>query len=182
MSAVVDHVRTRRLDLAHPVDEDIKPIYRICSDPRVWTHYPSLRHTTQDRTAAMVGQWRAEWAAAGLGTWVMRDDEKTVGYGGCSVRGEVWNLGYRLAPEHHGHGYATEVAREAMARARQIDRSRPIAAYLLEHNVGSLAVARRVGLELMHRGPDAGNPDPSAVRLVLADRRLKPAELASMTM
>ena len=52
-------------------------------------------------------------------------------------------------------------------------------AYLLEHNTASAAVARRVGLELRHRAPDAGNPDPAAIRLVLADRPLDEEQLAA---
>lgn len=35
----------------------------------------------------------------------------------------------------------------------------------------------RLGLELVHRAPDAGNPDPTAVRLVFADRDLTAAQL-----
>jgi hypothetical protein len=33
---------------------------------------------------------------------------------------------------------------------------------------------------LVHRGPDAGKPDPSAVRLVFADRALTAAQLAAV--
>ena len=43
-------------------------------------------------------------------------------------------------------------------------------AYLLEHNVESRGRAEKAGLSLVWRGPDAGNPDPEAVRLVYADR------------
>lgn len=52
-------------------------------------------------------------------------------------------------------------------------------AYLLENNPASAAVAEKVALTLRHRGPDAGNPDPSAVRLVSADRELSETELAA---
>ncbi len=48
----------------------------------------------------------------------------------------------------------------------------PVIAYLLEHNHASAAVAKKVGLTLVDRGPDAGNPVPSAVRLIFADRPL----------
>jgi hypothetical protein len=40
-------------------------------------------------------------------------------------------------------------------------------------------VAREDGAVVGHRGPDARDPDPSAVRLVLADRALDDAELAA---
>ena len=47
---------------------------------------------------------------------------------------------------------------------------RPVLAFLLEHNVASRRTAEKVGLRLVWRGPDDGNPDPDAVRLVFLDR------------
>jgi hypothetical protein len=51
---------------------------------------------------------------------------------------------------------------------------------LLEHNRASKAVAEKAGLQLVWRGPDAGNPDPSATRMVYADRDLMPDVLAKL--
>jgi hypothetical protein len=48
----------------------------------------------------------------------------------------------------------------------------PIVACLLEHNRGSKATADRAGLQLAWRGPDPGNPDRTAIRLIYADRPL----------
>ncbi|WP_200936574.1 hypothetical protein [Rhodococcus sp. Leaf278] len=53
-------------------------------------------------------------------------------------------------------------------------------AYLLEHNVASARVAQRAGLELITRGPDVGNPDAAAVRLVYADRPLSTPQVDSV--
>src|SRR5699024_5611221 len=50
-------------------------------------------------------------------------------------------------------------------------------AYLLEHNTAWAVVARKLCLRMIHRAPDAGNPDSAAVRLVFADRKLTPAQL-----
>ena len=58
----------------------------------------------------------------------------------------------------------------AIDAAHAVDPTRPVIAYLLEHNVESRARAEKAGLTLVWRGPDAGNPDPDAVRLVYADR------------
>jgi hypothetical protein len=59
-----------------------------------------------------------------------------------------------------------------MDAAHILDTDRPVIAYLLEHNRESRGRAERSGLEFVWRGPDAGNPDPDAVRLVYADRPL----------
>ena len=91
--------------------------------------------------------------------------------------GAFWNLAYRFRPEAQGKGLATAVSREAIAAAAAMNADLPVVAYLLEHNTASASVARKLGLELVHRAPDAGNPDPAAIRLVFADRELTPAQL-----
>ena len=61
----------------------------------------------------------------------------------------------------------------AIDAAHAVDPGRPVIAYLLEHNVESRVRAERRGAcSFVWRGPDAGNPDPAAVRLVYADRPL----------
>ena len=92
-------------------------------------------------------------------------------------RGAFWNLGYRLAVEAQGRGIARRAAAVAVGRARATDPDLPVVAYLLEHNRASARVAESCGLTLQHRAPDAGNPDPEAVRLVYADRVLSAEQL-----
>lgn len=171
---------TERLVLSCPSPVDLDGLFAIESDPRVWTHYPSLRHREREQTLEMIERWRARWDEVGLGPWVARlkRDSRVIGSGGCSlVDGLVWNLGYRLAAEVHGRGYATELAAHALERARQIEPSRPVVASLLEHNLASERVARKLGFGCVYRGADAGNPDASAIRLVYADRPLSAVEL-----
>lgn len=76
-----------------------------------------------------------------------------------------------------GYGYAQEVIAEAQAAAAQLRPELPVVAYLLEHNAGSKRAAERAGLHLEWRGVDVGNPDPSAVLLVYADRALDDVQL-----
>lgn len=174
--------RTARLDLRRPTLEDVPELFAILSDPRVWTHLPSGRHTDPERTAQSVETWIAGWQKDGIGTWVVREPgmEEVVGYGGLSDLGDIaWNLGYRFAVDVQGRGFATELSHHSIRRAHELAPGRAVIAYLLEHNVVSAVVARKVGLHLIDRGPDAGNPDPDAVRLVYADRELSAEELAA---
>jgi len=123
----------------------------------------------------MIERWSRDWDADGLGTWTVRliNEDAVIGFGGCSLRRDAfWNLGYRFAADQHGHGYATELASEAIRQAGLLRPDLPVVAYLLEHNVASARIARTLGLALVHRGPDVGNPDSSAVRLIYADRSL----------
>lgn len=182
MASAPDRVETRRLLLSRPVPADLDALFAINADPSLWTHFPALRHTAPEQTGSAMARWEESWATAGLGPWTVRalGDDEIVGYAGASLLGgHVWNIGYRFAARTHGKGYATEAATAAMEWAALVDAERPRIAYLLEHNVASAAVAARIGLVPVHRGPDAGNPDPAAVRVVYSDRPLSPAQLAA---
>lgn len=177
--------------LDRPAEGDVEELFTIESDPRVWTHLPSGRMTEREEAEAIIVKLQSQWELDGLGPWMVR---RTVGgdllgHCGCSLRGvsgpgaprrelgAFWNLGYRFRPEVQGRGLATSVSRDALAAASAIDAQLPVVAYLLEHNTASAVVARKLGLQLVHRAPDAGNPDPEAVRLVFADRELTPFQL-----
>ncbi|MGP5007405.1 GNAT family N-acetyltransferase [Brachybacterium tyrofermentans] len=171
---------TERLSLSPPDVEDVDALHRICADPRVWTHYPSLRHTERAQTEQLIDGWQRSWEETGLGTWTirLRETGESIGYGGCSLlHGCVWNLGYRIDADHHGHGYATELALTARTAAEQVPPQRPVIAHLLEHNHASAAVARKSGLTLVDRGPDVGNPDPNAIRLIYSNTALTADQL-----
>lgn len=175
------HLRTDRMRLDIPSEDDLAVLHEIYSDPRVWTHFPTLRHTEPETTRTMLEGWIAAWARDGLGPWLVRlpDDERVIGHAGCSLRPTGWwNLGYRFAADVHGRGLASAAARVAVEQAVAVRPDAPVVAYLLEHNVASRKVAERLGMTLQHRGPDGGNPDPSAVRLVYADRDLTDGQLA----
>ena len=179
---MTDDLLTDRLRLTRAVPSDLDAVFAIQNDPRVWTHYPSLRHTDPAQTVEMIQRWERSWTEVGLGSWVvrLRDTDEVVGNGGCTLLGgEVWNIGYRIAADHHGQGLATELAQAGVEAARAIAPERPVIAYLVEHNLGSARVAEKLGLELVHRAPDVGNPDPAVMRLVYADRPLTTVQLAA---
>jgi RimJ/RimL family protein N-acetyltransferase len=187
------HVLTPRLLLDPVVPGDLDEHFALMSDPGVWNHLPSGRHTSPDQTMAGIHHSVRHWATDGLGYWTarLRNDlpeagltaGQVVGTGGCAVRVGTtwWNLYYRLTPPAWGLGLAAELVTAAIDAAHAVDRDRPVIAYLLEHNVESRGRAERAGLSLVWRGPDAGNPDPAAVRLVYADRPLSDDVLERVT-
>ncbi|WP_145229475.1 GNAT family N-acetyltransferase [Rudaeicoccus suwonensis] len=90
-------MRTARLSLDRPRHSDLAELFAIYSDPRVWTHYPSHRHTEPATTEVMLQRWIDGWANDGFGMWIVRtlDDSAMLGHCGCTVRaGAFWNLGY----------------------------------------------------------------------------------------
>lgn len=177
------NARTERLDLCIPAADDLEELHAIQSDPRVWAHFPSLRPNDPDQTRALLETWIAHWQRDGLASWIVRerDATKIIGSGGCNLReGLFWNLGYRFDADLHGRGYATEVATAAIAAARRLRPDVPIIAYLVEHNAASARVAEKVGLTLVRRAPDVGNPEPGVIRSIFADRPLGPEVLAAL--
>lgn len=178
---------TARLTLTVPERGDLAELYQLYADPQMWRADPILRHVDHAQTEAMVDRWRATWLRDGLGMWVARGAEpatrgRLVGIGGCFVRQEVaWNLGFRLSPAFWGQGYAQEIIRAAVDAAREARTDLPLTAYLLEGNTRSRRTTERAGLRLVWRGPDAGNPDPNAIRLLYADRDLPPASVKALT-
>ena len=178
------HVRTERLLLDITAPKDADDLYAIHADPDSWRHFPQGRHTDRAPSREMAAESERQFRDHGLGYWSVREEAggPVVGRGGCAVPPGCpwWNLYYRLAPAVHGRGYATELARAAMAAAQEVAPERPVLAYLLEHNVASRRTAERLGLRLVWRGPDAGNEDPDAVRLVLLDREPDDALVAAL--
>jgi RimJ/RimL family protein N-acetyltransferase len=172
-------VRTDRLDLTRPERRDVEGLFELHADPRVWEHLPSGRHTERRRTRDAFDACRDGWEANGLDYWTVRrhDEDTVIGMGGCSQYTHGWNLYYRFAPESWGNGYAQELVAAARAAANKVRPDLPVVAYLLERNDSSRRTAERAGLELVWRGPEAGSPDPDAIRLVYADRRLGPGAL-----
>jgi len=178
------HVETARLRLDAVVADDLDEHFALMSDPGVWAHLPSGRHTSPDRTREGIEHSVGHWARDRLGYWTARLREdlpglaagSVVGTGGCALRVGTawWNVYYRLTPPAWGRGLAAELVTAAIDAAHAVDPERPVIAYLLEHNVQSRVRAEKAGLTQVWRGPDAGNPDPDAVRLVYADRRPAP--------
>lgn len=179
-------IATNRLELSRPTDADFDELFELHSDPQVWEHYPALRHSDPEETRAMLTGVQQAWERDGLASWVARsaqpqDRGTLVGIGGCAIRRDsVWNLYYRLSRVQWGKGYAQEIIAAARDVASQLRPELPVTAYLLERNRGSLEAAARAGLELVWRGHDEGNPDPSAVRLIYADRPLDDGTLEGL--
>ncbi len=185
------HLTTERLQLDAVVPTDLDEHHALMSDPGVWAHLPSGRHTDPDQTTDGIRHSVGHWERDGLGYWTARlrtdlpspvpglDPGAMVGTGGCAVRVGTawWNLYYRLTPAAWGLGLAAELVAAGIEAAHTVDPDRPVVAYLLEHNAESRGRAERAGLTLVWRGPDAGNPDQTAVRLVYADRLLDAALL-----
>jgi RimJ/RimL family protein N-acetyltransferase len=112
------NIATERLVLRPWQTTDIDPFHAICSDPVVMATLGPLM--TRDQVANRIGQMQAMQAALGHCFWALerRSDARLIGWCGV-IRGTAGpvggkaELGWRLASDCWGHGYASEAARGA---------------------------------------------------------------------
>jgi RimJ/RimL family protein N-acetyltransferase len=145
-------LRTTRLVLREWRDEDCEPFAAMNADPRV----AEFLGGPIDRAAsdAMVDRIRAHFRERGFGAWAVEvaGGAHFAGFLGLAVpRFEApftpcVEIGWRLAAEHWGQGYATEAGRAALAFGFEELRLAEIVSFAVPANLRSLRVMERLGL------------------------------------
>ena len=157
-------VVTARLRLRQWIDADRAPFAAMGLDPRVMAHFPALMRRSE--SDALVTRQQASIAATGLGFWAIERlaDNRFIGFTGIKpvvlsspIHGET-EIGWRLAREFWGTGYALEAARAALHVAFAERELPSVVAMTVPANSRSRAVMERLG---MTRRPDLdfGHPD-----------------------
>lgn len=150
-------LETERLVLRSWRDADLDPFHSLCSDPEVMATLGPVM--SRDEVAALIERMRGIEAEHGHCFWAMvrRADERLIGWCGA-IRGSVGpivgkvELGWRMARDCWGAGYATEAARAALA---WVFANRPDeAAYAITNvdNWNSRRVMERIGMMRMADG------------------------------
>ena len=142
-------LRTARLVLSVPTEDDIDPITEGAQDPEVprWTTLPSpyARADAADFVTKAAEWWDAETEL----TWAIHADRRWVGMLGLHrvERGESAEIGYWVAAPARGRGYLTEAARAVIDFAfdpEALDLKR-VAWRAVVGNVASARTARTLG-------------------------------------
>jgi len=137
--------------------DDLAPFAAMNADPRVMEHYPAP--LTRAESDAFVRERIAkQFAELGFGLWAVEvfGVAPLVGYVGLSVHTfdadftPCVEIGWRLAFEHWGKGYATEAARVAIAFGFGEAGLDEIVSFTTPANRRSIAVMKR--LEMKHAG------------------------------
>jgi len=138
-------------------ESDLEPFSAMSADPRVAEYLSTtLSRADSDAFAARI---RQHWDEHGFGLWALEIPGKAafIGFAGL-VRPKVdahftpcVEIGWRLAHEHWGHGYATEAAREALRIGFEVLGLREIVSFTAVENARSRRVMEKIG---MHRDPE----------------------------
>lgn len=155
--------RTRRLILRRWRDEDLAPYAALNADPRVMEHFPAV--LSRAESDAGVGRIRKHWDEHGFGLWAVEvaGGAPFIGFIGIQrVPFEAHftpavEVGWRLAFDAWGHGYATEGARAALEHGLGALGLREIVAMTVTANLRSQRVMDKLGMQRAH-GEDFDNP------------------------
>lgn len=141
-------LETERLVVRTWEPADVDAAIPIYGDPKVMEYWPAPE--TPDQVAARVKRFIERQAEQGMTLWLLerKSDGRQIGHAGYQLLagGPDIEIGWLLASDCWGRGYATEAARGCMAHAfanRPIER---LVAIVQAVNVRSVAVAKRLGM------------------------------------
>jgi RimJ/RimL family protein N-acetyltransferase len=145
-------IETERLTLRRWRDEDRAPFVALCADPEVMEPLGGL--LSAEQAIAEIARREAYFDCFGFGRWVVqrREDAAFIGVVGLApVHSSLplpagFEMGWRLARDAWGQGYATEAARAAIADGFERCGLAEVFAFTSRPNLRSQAVMERAGL------------------------------------
>jgi RimJ/RimL family protein N-acetyltransferase len=145
-------IETPRLRLRTWSDDDLAPFATLNADPRVMEHFAATM--TTDESNAVAARFRDNIQSRGFGFWVVEiiNGPAFAGMLGLSIpRFESHftpciEIGWRLAHEHWGKGYASEAARAALAFGFNQLALDEIVAFTIPANHRSQRVMQKIGM------------------------------------
>ena len=146
-------LETERLSLRPLRASDAEAYAAIRFHPEVTKWLPPAEGETIEAARATIGRFVAGWQQRHYAPWGVFLLDKLIGHGGLNFVpefGETEVL-WALYPDAWGKGYATEVARGALAYGFDRLRMDLIFAITLPDNVASQAVMMRLGLTYRRR-------------------------------
>jgi ribosomal-protein-alanine N-acetyltransferase len=145
-------IETARLALSAWTEAERAPFVAMCADPEVMHDYPAP--DAAPTANARFDRYMAAHERDGFGKWALRRKDDGAFLGLCGVS-PIWptlapapglEIGWRLARDAWGHGYASEAARAALADIFARTDAAEVISFTLPTNTRSLAVMARLGL------------------------------------
>lgn len=150
---------TDRLILRSWKEEDLESFAKLNADPRVMECYPSI--LSREESDQMVKRLQAKIDENGWGLWAVSAPgiADLIGYIGLNAVDKSFpsyfntavEIGWRLAYEYWGRGFATEGAKASLKYGFEVLKLEEIVSFTAVQNKRSRAVMERIG---MHRDPE----------------------------
>lgn len=145
-------LETPRLILRPWQEEDLEPFAKLNADSRVMEYFPSL--LTKQESDQMVKKIGEHFAQHGWGIWAVsvKNGASFIGFIGLApVRfiadfNPAIEIGWRLAHEFWGKGYATEGAKACLQFAFETLHLLEVVSFTAVQNIRSQNVMRRLGM------------------------------------
>lgn len=145
-------IETDRLFLRRWQSSDVEPFVSLNADPRVMEFFPAT--LSRSETEAMIETIEKRISQHGCGLWAaeLRETKDFIGFIGLNVPGyplpfsPCVEIGWRLAFDHWGKGYAQEGARAALAFGFEKMRLKEIVSFTTVGNLRSRHVMERIGM------------------------------------
>jgi RimJ/RimL family protein N-acetyltransferase len=152
--AVVPILETPRLRLRPLRESDLERWAAVCADPAV-LRYIGGRALSREETWRRILATTGAWAMLGFGYWAVErlEDGLMIGHVGfADFKREILppldgrpEMGWVLAPEAHGRGYASEAVAAGLAWADEALGATEIVAIIDPGNAASIRVAEKAG-------------------------------------
>ncbi len=151
-------IETERLILRRWQAGDVAPFASLNADPRVMEFFPAtLSHAESE---AMISKIEEGISQHGFGLWAteVRRTRDFIGFIGLSVPGHPLpfspgvEIGWRLAFEHWGNGYAQEGARAVLAFGFEKLHLKEIVSFTTVGNLRSRRVMEKIGMSYDPQG------------------------------
>lgn len=156
---------SERLHLRQWKSADREPYAALNMDPVVMRYFPGLQ--SREGSDRDIDRWGAELDGQGWSNWAVetRASGQFIGFIGLTVPRRALSfmpcveLGYWLAREHWGKGYATEGAKAALRFGFDQLQLQEIISFTAKINLPSRAVMERVGM--INADADFDYPNPA---------------------
>ncbi len=149
-------IQTKRLILRQWCDEDLEPFARLNADPRVREYFPGI--LSRQESDASVKLMSNHIEKCGWGFWAASLIETSEFIGMIGLEDVYFTahftpaveIGWRLAFDYWGKGYATEGARASLQYAFESLNLNEVVSFTTLKNMRSRQVMKKIG---MHHDP-----------------------------
>jgi RimJ/RimL family protein N-acetyltransferase len=145
-------IATERLTLRPFTAADLDAYAAMCADAEVMRHIGDGGRVGRDVAWRQMAFFLGHWPLRGYGMWAieLHASGRLIGRAGF-INPEGWpglELGWLLARDAWGAGYATEASRAALESGRSRFDAQEIISLIRPANLRSIAVAQRLGANL----------------------------------